>query len=179
MSDVGQDRRLGELVVDVVLVVGIACYLIVARAYPADGRQIPTVVGIIALIAAAVQLIGWFVPGMRTFTHGADTSSPSLPTLPPGSTASVARAGVDTDQQPSSDTHQTRDTVVIMAWSGGFLGAILALGYVYGVPLFFLAYFGSRRSWKLAIVSAVVMWALARFVFIGLLTIPLPSGAWL
>jgi hypothetical protein len=50
----GQGRSIGELAVDLVLVGGIGYYLWVAHSYPPDGREIPTVVGVVDLIAAAV-----------------------------------------------------------------------------------------------------------------------------
>lgn len=186
-------RSRGELVVDILLVVGIAWYLYVAQSYPPDGRQIPTVVGTVGLIAAVIQLAGWFIPGMWSFTHGDRPASRATPGARPD-TVSTGGHAPDTPAAPDMPTRpdapaapdrdagtpsrESRDTVVIMAWAAVFLAAILVLGYVYGVPLFFLAYFGTRRSWKLAIGSGVAMWVLTQFVFVDLLAIPLPGGAW-
>lgn len=62
-----------------------------------------------------------------------------------------------------------------MAWGGGLLAAILLIGYVVAVPLFFLVYFGIRRSWILAVTSAVVMGVVASVLFEMALGIP-PYG---
>ncbi|HEX7164309.1 MAG TPA: tripartite tricarboxylate transporter TctB family protein [Trebonia sp.] len=173
-------RSRGELVVDILLVLGIAWYLYVAQSYPPDGRQIPTVVGTVGLIAAVIQLAGWFIPGLWLFTHGDRPAGRAIHGARPDTAASTGgHAPTAPDRDAGALSRESRDTVVIMAWAAFFLAAILVLGYVYGVPLFFLAYFGARRSWKLAIGSAVAMWALTQLVFIDLLAIPLPGGAWL
>lgn len=175
-------RSKGELVFDVSLVVGICYYLYVAQSYPPVGREIPTVVGVVALAAAVVQLIGWFVPGMWKLTHGVpgdesasrtaaaqaahEYEGPSAePEAPPAATPAPESAGP-----------RNADVAVAMGWAAGFVGAILLVGYVVAVPVFFLAYFGARRAWRLAIVSAVIMGLLTRFLFESLLGIPLPGG---
>jgi hypothetical protein len=165
-------RSKGELVFDIVLVLAIGGYLVVAQTYPPIGRQIPTVVGIVALIAAVVQLIGWFVPGMWKFSHGD----------PVAAGQSAPRAAVEatpeTGDEPAAPQADGRpvDVPIAMAWAGGFLGAILLLGYVIAVPLFFLVYFGVRRSWVLAVVSAVVMGVVAGVLFEQVLDIPMYGG---
>lgn len=174
------EKKKGELLFDVLLVIGIAVYLAVARGYPPIGRQVPMVVGVVALVAAVVQLIGYFVPGLWTFTHGSTSKDELRPAGAGGQATSVApgtlAAEEETEEKPVVSPHQTRDTSVAVAWAGGFLTAILVIGYVFAVPVFFLAYFGARRSWRLAIVSAVVMGLITRFLFEGLLGIPLPTG---
>jgi len=54
-----------------------------------------------------------------------------------------------------------------VAWAGGFLTTILVIGYVFIVPVFFLAYFSARRSWRLVIVSAVVGGLITRLQFVA------------
>jgi hypothetical protein len=186
----GQGRSIGELVVDLVLVGGIGYYLWIAHSYPPDGREIPTVVGVVALIAAAVQLIGWFVPGMWTFTHGNATEERREPAVVAGAiqagavvgettapAVAGARAAEPVDEVPSSG-HDSRtfDVSVAMAWAAGFVAAILLVGYLVSIPLFFLAYFAAARSWKLAIASAVVMGLVTKLLFEVALGIPLPGG---
>jgi len=188
------EKKKGELLFDVLLVIGIAVYLAVARGYPPIGRQVPMVVGVVALVVAVVQLIGYFVPGLWTFTHGSTSKDELLRPAGAGgqatSVAPEALAAEETEEKlpaheaqktaretvPGASPHQTRDTSVAVAWAGGFLTSILVIGYVFAVPVFFLAYFGARRSWRLAIVSAVVMGLITRFLFEGLLGIPLPTG---
>ncbi|HVV19944.1 MAG TPA: tripartite tricarboxylate transporter TctB family protein [Pseudonocardiaceae bacterium] len=178
-------RSKGELVFDVVLVLAIGGYLAVAQGYPPIGRQIPTVVGIVALVAAVVQLIGWFVPGMWKFSHG-DPTAGGLSSQPASQAASeVTRrqpaaheATVATDDEPAAPNAERKpiDVPIAMAWAGGFLGAIVLLGYVIAVPLFFLVYFGVRRSWVLAIVSAVVMGVVTSVLFEQVLGISMYGG---
>jgi hypothetical protein len=178
-------RSKGELIFDVVIVLAIGGYLLVAQSYPPIGRQIPTVVGIVALVAAVVQLIGWFVPGMWKFSHG-DPTEDSLSRQSAAQAASEVtrqRSAAQettgaTDDEPAAQRTDGKpmDVPIAMAWAGGFLGAILLLGYVIAVPLFFLVYFGVRRSWVLAIVSAVVMGLVASVLFEQVLDIPMYGG---
>lgn len=183
-----RERPVGELIVDIVIVVGSGLYLWVAQSYPKDGRQIPTVVSVIALGVGLLQLVGWFVPRMWTLTHGSPPAEPTVAEQPapaadrPAETQPAETEPVETQPaeiklaaQPAT-RQQNRDTAIIIAWAAGFLAAILVLGYQYGVPLFFLAYFGWRRQWKLAAGSAVVMWAVTQFVFIDVLSVHLPAS---
>lgn len=168
-SPTTRGKSKGELVFDIVIVLAVVAYLLVAQHYPPIGRQIPTVVGIVALVAAVVQLVGWFVPGMWKFSHGtpADDDRARQGASPAGS-----------DDEPAAPRADDKplDVPIAMAWAGGFLGAILLLGYVIAVPLFFLVYFGVRRSWVLAVVSAIVMGVVASVLFETVLGIPLYGG---
>lgn len=187
-----RQKSRGELIFDVLLVVGIAGYLVVAHRYPPIGREIPTVVGVVALAAAVLQLIGWFVPGLWKITHGAEAGEPerSPGDAAPGAAAvgnpdatATEATGLDTSTDATMEqaaepqtAEKPLDVPIAMAWAAGFLGAILVLGYVVAVPLFFLGYFAARRAWWLAIGSAVVMGLITRFLFESLLGIPLPGG---
>lgn len=173
-------RTKGELIFDIVLVLAIGGYLLVAQTYPPIGRQIPTVVGLVALVAAVVQLVGWFVPGMWRFTHG-ESSDDTLVANAPQATNEVTGKRPDadtaTDAGPAPDANgRPVDVPIAMAWAGGFLLAILLFGYVIAVPLFFLVYFGIRRAWVLAIASAVVMGIVTSVLFETVLGIQLFSG---
>jgi hypothetical protein len=160
----------GELIFDIAILVGSSAYVYVAWGYPSAGRQVPMVVGGAAVIVSLFQLIGYFVPGLRTLTHGKLDPKESTPA--PSSQPSEETANDDSVAQ----SREARDTAIIMAWSLGFLGAILALGYVIAVPLFFLAYFGWQRSWRLAVISAIVMWAFTQYGLVELLSVQLPGG---
>jgi hypothetical protein len=168
-------RSKGELVFDIVIVLAIGGYLLVARSYPPIGRQIPTVVGIVALVAAVVQLIGWFVPGMWKFSHGDPAADSARARSGPPATQETS---VASDEEPAAQGADGKpvDVPIAMAWAGGFLGAILLVGYVIAVPLFFLVYFGVRRSWVLAVVSAVVMGVVTGVLFEQVLDIPMYGG---
>jgi putative tricarboxylic transport membrane protein len=63
-------RSPGELVVDIVWVVGAALYVNAARHYPSPANIGPTYLGLAALIVGAVQLVGGFFPGFRRITIG-------------------------------------------------------------------------------------------------------------
>ena len=200
-----RQRGIGELIVDVLLVVGIGYYLWVAHSYPPDGRQIPMVVGTVALVAAVVQLIGWFVPFMWNLTHGSPATDRSerraaamaavapvagaavegTAVAPAAAEAAAADAALadpgtpDTDEAapgPAAAGPRSADVPIVMAWAVGFVTAILVLGYDVAVPLFFLTYFGVRRQWKLALAAAVVMGLVTHFLFETALGIPLPAG---
>lgn len=177
---VRRDPSRGELLVDVLLVVGIGYYLWVADAYPKDGREIPMVVGTVALVAAVVQLIGWFVPALRNLTHGSPAQEsddrPAVTRAPLADATAPEPAEAVAAESPAVPAHRAADVPVAMAWAAGFVGAILVVGYVIAVPLFFFAYFASLRSWKLAIVSAVVMGLTTSLLFETALGIPLPGG---
>lgn len=167
-------RAKGELIFDIALVLAIGGYLLVAQTYPPIGRQIPTVVGIVALVAAVVQLIGWFVPGLWRFSHG-EPADENVAANEVARTGAAQESDAATGPEPDA-SGRPLDVPIAMAWAGGFLGAILLVGYVIAVPLFFLVYFGVRRSWVLAIVSAVVMGLVTRLLFETVLDIPLYSG---
>jgi tripartite tricarboxylate transporter TctB family protein len=166
----------GELVFDIVLVLAIGGYLLVAQGYPAIGRQIPTVVGIVALVAAVVQLVGWFVPGMWRFTHG-DPRDDDPTRNARQAVSGIAGTRSGEARPPEQGTGgKPLDVPIAMAWAGGFLVAILLFGYLVAVPLFFLVYFGVRRAWVLAIASAVVMGVVTSVLFATVLDIPLYAG---
>jgi putative tricarboxylic transport membrane protein len=63
-------RSPGELVVDIVWVVGAALYVSAARHYPAPANIGPTYLGLAALVVGVVQLAGGFFPGFRRITVG-------------------------------------------------------------------------------------------------------------
>ncbi|HEX5113995.1 MAG TPA: tripartite tricarboxylate transporter TctB family protein [Pseudonocardiaceae bacterium] len=172
-------RSKGELVFDIVIVLAIGGYLLVAQSYPPIGRQIPTVVGIVALVAAVVQLIGWFVPGMWKFSHGDPAADSRRGSSAQRATSEATRQTSVTSEEETAAPEvdgKPIDVPIAMAWAGGFLGAILLVGYVIAVPLFFLVYFGVRRSWVLAVVSAVVMGVVTSVLFEQALDIPLYGG---
>lgn len=84
-------RSPGELVVDIVWVVGAALYVSVARHYPSPADIGPTYLGLAALIVAVVQLVGGFFPGFRRITVG------RVDALAVTGPASVAPAGAAAD----------------------------------------------------------------------------------
>lgn len=151
-----------ELLVDIIWVIGSTCYVAIAQSYPPDGRLIPSIVGGAALVVAIIQLAGNFFPVLRPFTHlkkEADTSDAKT-------------------EEPTNSRAKDKQQLIAIGWSIGFILAIYLIGFVFAVPLFFLAYFltQKQRKWKTAIVSAVVMWALTWGLFEQLLSIHFPPG---
>lgn len=64
--------HLGELLLDLAIVIGSALYVHAAGAYPAQGRQIPLVVGWLAIALGAVHLVGHAVPALWAVTHDSE-----------------------------------------------------------------------------------------------------------
>jgi len=71
--------HLGELLIDIAIVVGSALYVHAAGAYPPQGRQIPLVVGWLAIVLGGLHLVGHVVPALWNVTHdrAAGAKSPS------------------------------------------------------------------------------------------------------
>jgi hypothetical protein len=63
-------RSAGELVVDILWVIGTALYVNAARHYPSPADIGPTFLGLAALVVALTQLVGGFFPGFRRITVG-------------------------------------------------------------------------------------------------------------
>lgn len=156
-------RRL-ELIVDVIWVLLSVWYVLTASTYPSAGRLIPMSVGIAVFIIGSFQLIGYFVPALRAFTHGRQPSRGDADAPAAEEAAAIARA-------------ERREWIAIL-WALLLLAGIYVLGYLITVPLFFLAYFLFQRPmrWKLALISAVVMGGLTYLVFYQLLSIQLYPG---
>ncbi|MCL6593399.1 MAG: tripartite tricarboxylate transporter TctB family protein, partial [Alicyclobacillus sp.] len=138
-----------ELLLDIGWVAFAVWYVAIAQQYPPAGRLIPTVVGVAMVIAGGVQLLGNFFPGLRPFTHERKKEKDeNLPTA----------AHEETKVTPE----QNRRELAAIGWAVAFVLTLWLIGFDIGIPLYFLVYFlvPSRRNWKLAIISAVVMGAL-------------------
>lgn len=159
--------HLGELALDLAIIAGALVYIRVAQHYPADGRQIPTLVGYLALALGAVHLLGHLVPRFWAPTHDSKAAQPVRP--------GPADAGGEPPTAPVS-VGDPRQVMVAMAWALGLLVGLYVVGYVIAMPVFFLAYFGSRRAWRTAVVSAVVMGAVTEGLFVQALAVHLPTG---
>jgi tripartite tricarboxylate transporter TctB family protein len=216
--------HLGELLIDAGIVAGSAFYLHAASAYPPQGRQIPTVVGWLALGLGVLHLVAHAVPRLWEVTHdsaarGRKTAAVTAVRAAVGASAVTAAApagagpgtratdpdgpasgpddamggasggpgdgpGEDAGDGPVAPVGldmpqgEPRQVMLAIAWVVALLVAVYALGFELAVPVFFLAYFGVMRSWRTAAVSAVVMWAVTKFLFVNALGVPLPHG-WL
>lgn len=137
-------------------------FLATAVQYPSYAHVVPGVVGIIAVGAALIQVLGNVFPRLRNITHGpaSELAEPDHRRADPGE-------GI-----------RKRRELMIVAWSVAFLVGIILLGYVVAVPAFFFAYFvvNRPRRWILAVVSATVMWGVTWGVFDHLLGLSLPGG---
>ncbi len=198
-------RRLhvGELVVDLVVVGGSALYVHAAGAYPPQGRQIPLVVGWLAIGLGVLHLLGHVVPGLWAVTHD---SAARGGRIGEGARKEVARRLAGADAEPAAAAPGTaredgetgpavtgdavvrppaalrtsmgapRQVVAAIAWAAGLLAGVCLVGFAVALPAFFLVYFGVMRAWRTAVISAVVMWALAEGLFVYALSVPLPEG---
>jgi Tripartite tricarboxylate transporter TctB family len=194
-----RSRHLGELALDLAIVIGSALYVRAAGHYPPQGRQIPILVGWIALGLGVLHLVGHVVPGLWKLTHGAETRRATSVVVPQSAVTGVAEAAraaqtrateeAADESDPTGDpaaapaagepSHgDPRQVLVGIAWVVGLLVGIYVLGFAIAVPVFFLAYFGVMRAWRTAVISAVVMGAVTQGLFVEALAVPLPTG-WL
>lgn len=184
-----------ELAVDLAWIVLSVWYIVASQHYPGAGRGVPMTVAVIALVVAVVQLSGHLFPRLRGFTHyrtergdtepaGAPAGAPTYPDARQGSGVAMAAPAVVTDIGEPAGQPAPRDPegerlrlAVGVAWSIGLVVGVLVLGFIVALPVFFLAYFlVERRSWRLGLISAAVMWFVAWEVFDRLLSVSLPGG---
>jgi hypothetical protein len=100
-----RNRHYGELAVDLAIVIGSALYVHAASHYPSQGRQIPTLVGWLAIGMGALHLLAHVVPGLWAVTHDSRARSRpktvTAPGLADGTRAGSTQAG-GTGGNPSS-----------------------------------------------------------------------------
>ncbi len=194
----GRQRHFGELAVDLGIVIGSLLYLRAAANYPAEGRQIPDVVGYLALGLGLLHLVAHVVPALWKLTHGnpeaGRSKAPAVPAqagaartaaVEPAVPAAPTGSGEGTDVPEAAEPApvtldvapgEPRQVLIAMAWVVGLLLGTYLVGYVVAIPVFFLAYFGVLRMWRTAVVSAVVMAVVAQGLFVTALAVPLPHG---
>lgn len=78
----------------------------------------------------------------------------------------------------ASEVGRGRREAVIVAWTGGLLGLVYAVGFVTAFPLFTLLYLRIRahESWPVSIAMAVAMWGVVAIVFERLLQAAVYEG---
>lgn len=71
-----------------------------------------------------------------------------------------------------------RRTLGIFAWIGGFLAAIVLLGFPIAVPLFVFAYLRgqAREGWFTTLILVAIAWFAFTAVFVRLLHLPFVEG---
>ncbi len=185
-------RHLGELGVDLAIVVGSALYVHAAGSYPPQGRQIPVLVGWIAIALGGLHLVAHAVPRLWAVTHDSAARKRKTPDLPKQVRAASA-VGTAVDGPAATTTTpaaavgpppvtlkvppgEPRQVVVAIGWVVLLLAAVYVFGFEVAIPAFFLAYFAYQRAWRTALISAVVMWALTYGLFATALGVPLPHG---
>lgn len=206
MSAQRRPRHLGELFIDLAIVVGSAFYLHAAQGYPPQGRQVPDVVGVIALGLGVLHLLGHVVPALWGVTHDSASRRREAPAAPVPAALSTTGASLAAGPEEATGTARTeeaaapagetaaqagtanapvslqmpqgdaRQVLIAIAWVVGLLIGTYVLGYAVAIPLFFLAYFGAMRAWRVGIISAIVMGLLTEGVFAVALSVPLPTG---
>ncbi|MCL6598145.1 MAG: tripartite tricarboxylate transporter TctB family protein [Alicyclobacillus macrosporangiidus] len=155
-----------ELILDISWVAFAIWYVAIAQQYPPAGRLIPTVVGVALGLAGLCQLFGNFFEALRPFTHERKRATDDK-----GMRALAA-------EEQSVTPEQNRRELTALGWAAAFVLMLWLIGFDIGIPLYFLIYFlvPSRRSWKLAFSSAVIMGALTYGVFDQLLDLHLFPG---
>ena len=188
-----RSRHWGELGVDLAIVVGSALYVHAAGSYPPQGRQIPTVVGWLAIGLGVLHLVGHAVPRLWAVTHDSEARKRKAPDLPKQVLAATAATTATTEAAPGAPATAAapaitppvtlkvppgdpRQVVVAIGWVLLLLAGVYVLGFEVAIPAFFLAYFAYQRAWRTALISAFVMWALAYGLFSTALGVPLPHG---
>jgi hypothetical protein len=204
MTTTPRRLHLGELIIDIAIVAGSALYVHAANAYPPQGRQIPLVVGWLAIILGAVHLLAHLVPPLWSVTH--DSASRGRSTrekarrevaervaeadhtkaTEPAADGDFADDEASEDDDPAAAVKpptslktsfgEPQQVLYAIAWVAGLLAGIYVLGFVVAIPVFFLAYFGALRAWRTAVISAVVMGAVTEGLFVYALSVPLPQG---
>jgi putative tricarboxylic transport membrane protein len=115
----GAPRTPGELVVDIVWVVGAALYVNTARHYPSPADLGPTYLGLAALIVGVVQLVGGFFPGFRRITVGSQDPLTVTGTAQAGTSQNGEEGAIELGViQPAPALDQT-GTVLSTAGSAG------------------------------------------------------------
>jgi hypothetical protein len=192
MSD-PRPRHYGELAIDLAIVAGSALYVHAASHYPPQGRQIPTLVGWIAIAMGALHLVAHAVPRLWAVTHDSQartrkTPDVPLPAVAARSAQSTAEAGPDsgTEAKPAAGAAPPvslevapgapLQVLVAIAWVVALLVGIYVFGFEVAIPAFFLAYFAALKAWRTALISAVAMWAVTWGLFVMALGVPLPQG---
>ncbi|TAN24154.1 MAG: hypothetical protein EPN30_06900 [Actinomycetota bacterium] len=197
---------LGEVIFDVVWVVGAAIYVIIGMTYPTPASTGPVYLGSAALIVGLLQLIGAFVPKWRRVTHGSQkqhhmvtlvgkeigeppsaVSAPSLPGSAGYHGAQAAAILVDTVEEaeeslPSQDavgeagSAKRQAFAVLLAVA--LIGLIYLFGYMIATPVWTFAYFLFLRKWKIHMSVLAAATVLAAFYLISrLLTgVIFPTG---
>jgi hypothetical protein len=71
-----------------------------------------------------------------------------------------------------------RRTFAILAWTLGFFGLILLVGFPVGVPVFVFFYLkvAGKEGWLLTILFAALSWLFVEGLFIRILHVPFPEG---
>jgi len=199
MSD-PQPRRLhlGELGIDVAIVVGSAFYVHAASNYPPQGRQIPMLVGWIAIAMGALHLVAHAVPQLWAVTHDSQARTRKTPDIPvPAVAARTAQTTAQTTVEEAGQDDSTRaepaaavappvsldvapgaplQVLVAIAWVVALLAAVYVFGFEVAIPAFFLVYFAALKAWRTALISAVAMWGVTWGLFVMALGVPLPQG---
>ena len=193
--------HLGELAVDLAIVVGSAFYVHAASHYPPQGRQIPMLVGWIAIAIGVLHLVAHAIPRLWAVTHDSQARVRKTPDVPvPAAAARSAqdataeKDGQDGSARPGSATQaepaaavappvsldvapgSPMQVVAAIVWVVALLAAVYVLGFEVAIPAFFLVYFGALKAWRTAVISAVAMWAVTWGLFVMALGVPLPQG---
>jgi hypothetical protein len=154
-----------ELLVDLIWVGFSVWYVATALGYPPVARNLPLTVGMVSLVVSGVQLVGYFVPRLRPYTH---------PRPAPSEAGAVSPAAAPSAPAAQVNRRQLR----VILWGLGLVAGLYLFGFAFTVPAFMLAYFrwADPRGWKMAVGAAAAMWALVYLVLMQLMQVHLPPG---
>ena len=145
--------RAASLALSVAIMLLSACAVWNALEWPWKAKLFPLAIGVPLFVLAAAEAL-WAVFGAPAAAEARDLALPG--------------------------DLRVRDIALAAGWIGGFLAAIVLLGFPLAVPLFVFAYLviqGRERRLFSALFSAAV-WALFYGLFDRLLHLPFPAG-WL
>jgi Tripartite tricarboxylate transporter TctB family len=193
MSGPRRPRHLGELFIDLAIVVGSVLYLHAAQNYPPQGRQVPDVVGFIALGLGVLHLIAHAVPALWGVTHdsaarrrepaarvpvavpagasvGAGSPGDGVPEAPAGSAGSEGPGAADGE----TAEQKTSAPLSLRTEQGDSRQVLIAIAWVAGllVGTYVLGYAVAIPVFFLAYFGAMRAWrtAIVSAIVMGVLT---------
>ena len=149
------------------LAVLFAAALVAAQGFRAQARLFPTVIGIVGLALALLQL------AMELRKQQAPAPGP--PAVAPFGSGEESVEGMEGEVPPEV---LRRRTAALLAWVFGFAAAVWLVGFSAAVPLCTLAYLkvDARESWPTSIIFAAASGAVFYGLFEKAIRIPFDEG---
>lgn len=140
-----------------ILLIGLAAAFVTTLGYPSRARLFPIIV-----ISFCGVFVLWALVKMFIARHKA---------------SSLDEYMQKNEETLKPDEGYRRQFFFAFAWIGAFILLLWLLGFVVGLPIFVFAYIKTyEESWRLAIISTIIMFLIVYVVFAVLLKIPLYEG---